>query len=160
MIDYPLRRKDREISPEECMAILQQGNFCVLASLDAEHCPYATPLSYIYLNSKIYFHSAKEGHKINNFRANSRCSVAVVGRTQPVYLKDFTTYYESVIIFGAIAEVSDSREKAAALTELARKYLPEHMDKVSQSIEKSLFRTAVYAVTIEKMTGKAKKEEK
>ena len=33
--------------------------------------PYTTPLNYVYYNDKIYFHSAKVGHKLSNIKENS-----------------------------------------------------------------------------------------
>lgn len=157
MEDHPIRRKDRAISEEECQAILKKGEFCVLATVNGECWPYAVPLSYVYLNGKLYFHCAPEGHKVSNMRANARCSAAVVGATQPVFAKNFTTYYESVILFGRIAELVEQSEKIQILRALAEKYLPEHMDKANDYISASLPRTAVYAITIERMTGKAKR---
>ena len=157
-LNHPLRRKDRAISQEECHQLLQTGEYCVLATVDSEGMPYATPLSYIFLDAKVYFHSAHEGHKIDNLQCNPRCSLAVIGNTQPVYAKNFTTYYESVVVFGFVEKILDTTEKTQVLTALADKYLPEHMDKAEKDIATSLSRTAVYAMHIEKITGKAKRK--
>ena len=154
---HPVRRKDNTITLEESHALLKAGQYCVLATVDAEGSPYATPLSYVFLHGKIYLHCAHEGHKIDNLRANPRCSLAVVGKTQPVYTKNFTTYYESVVIFGVAQEVLDAAEKTEALMAVAQKYLPEHMEKADNDIANSLSRTAVYRIQIEKITGKAKR---
>lgn len=158
-MNHPMRRKDRAISQEECFQILQAGEYCVLASVDSEGMPYATPLSYVFMNGKVYFHAAQEGHKLDNLRAAPRCSLAVIGKTQPVYAKNFTTYYESVVIFGRVEEIYNPTDKTQILTALANKYLPEHMDKAAKDIAVSLDRTAVCAVHIEKMTGKAKRKQ-
>ena len=157
-LSRPVRRKDHVISLEECKNILNSREYCILATVDTEGIPYATPLSYVFLNEKLYFHSASKGHKIDNLETNPRCSIAVVGDTQPVYEKDFTTYLESVVVFGTAEKVDDTTEKVQMLTALAQKYLPGHMDKAEKDITASLARTAVYSIAIEKITGKAKRK--
>lgn len=152
----PMRRKDRAIDKKEAEGVLAQGEYGVLASVSAEGQPYAVPLSYIFLNGNIYFHSAKVGHKIDNFDYESRVSFAVVGETKPIYDKDFTTYFESVIFFGEISLLEDEEEKFTALHELAKKYLPDHMDKADADIKKSFSRTAVYVLK-GIFSGKAKR---
>lgn len=153
-----LRRKDRQISPEECEEILKKAEYMTMATADGDGIPYAVPLSFVYFRGNVYFHTGKaDGHKIRNLRHNPYCSLAVTGDTQPVYTRNFTTYFESVIIFGKAEEITDAQEKYGALWALAEKYLPEHMDKAEKDIAASLERTAVYRITIEKMTGKAKR---
>ncbi len=153
-----LHRKDREISEEECIGILQRAEYMVMATADMQGVPYAVPLSFVYLQGKIYFHSGMhKGHKISNLMENPRCSLAVVGNTQPIYTKNFTTYFESVVIFGTVRELVCEDEKKAVLFALAEKYLPEHMDKAEKDISASLSRTAVYEILPEKICGKAKR---
>ncbi len=157
MLEKPMRRKDRQRTPSEGLAILKNGEYGVLATVDAEGQPYGVPLSYIVRGGRIYFHCAGEGHKIDNIRANPRASFTVVGRTRPVYDKNFTTRFESVIIFGELEPVVDEKEKYGLLYELAEKYLPDHMDQAEASIRASLARTAVYGLTMEVVTAKASK---
>lgn len=153
-----IRRKDRIMPVDKALELLRHGAYGVLASVDEQGQPYGTPLSFVYdhKNQKIYFHSAQEGHKINNIRANKRISFTVVGQVQAVYEKNFTTCYESVIVFGTVSEVSDPQEKHAALYELARKYLPEHLDMANEHIRASWQRTAVFAIQPESISAKAK----
>lgn len=152
-----IRRKDRAVSQEDCMRILEKGIFGVLSTVGPEGQPYPTPLSYVYLNGAVYFHCALEGRKIDNMRHEAQVGFVVVDNVAACYVKDFSTYYESVIVFGQAAEVTDDGEKCAALKALCEKYLPEHMDKFAESIERSLKRTAVYMIRPEVMTGKAKR---
>lgn len=156
-----LHRKDRQISFEACEAILQSAEYMVMATVDNEAIPYVTPLSFVYFEGKIYFHSGMhKGHKSSNLAENPYCSVAVVGKTQPVYAKNFTTYFESVIIFGKVSEITDSAKKKTVLFALAEKYLPEYMHHAEQDINASLERTAVYEISLDIVTGKAKRANK
>ncbi len=153
-----LHRKDRQISFEACKQILQNAEYMVMATADSNAIPYATPLSFVYFEGKIYFHSGMhKGHKASNTAENPYCSLAVVGKTQPVYTKNFTTYFESVIIFGKVSEVTDSARKKAVLFALAEKYLPEYMHHAEHDITASLEWTAVYEISLDKVTGKAKR---
>lgn len=83
--------------------------------------------------------------------------MTVIGKTQPIYAKNFTTYFESAIAFGRAYEITDQEEKRQALMALAFKYLPAHMDKAETDINNSLKATAIYCVEVEHMTGKAKR---
>lgn len=60
-----MRRKRQLLSEKESIDVLARGTAGVLALLGDEDYPYAVPISYIYDNSKIYFHGAKAGHKID-----------------------------------------------------------------------------------------------
>lgn len=153
-----LHRKDRQIPFEACEEILQKAEYMVMATVDSNAIPYAVPLSFVYFEGKIYFHSGMhKGHKARNIAENSSCSLVIVGKTQPVYTKNFTTYFESVIIFGKVSEVTDKARKKTVLFALAEKYLPDYMHHAEHDISASLDRTAVYEISLDKVTGKAKR---
>ena len=143
-----------------CRADLAQngmitGEYGVLSLITPEGEPYGIPLSYVCCGRSLYFHSARDGLKMDCFSVSNKASFVVVGKTMPVYAKNFTTYYESVMVDGVIEHVDDG-EKRSALFALAEKYLPEHMDKAEEGISGSWERTAVYALRIDTIIGKAK----
>ena len=152
-----MRRKDRQRSLEEGLVILSNGEYGVLATADAAGQPYGVPLSYIVKDGRLCFHSAGEGHKIDNLAANPQASFTVVGRSKPVYTGNFTTLFESVIVFGTVLEILDEQEKYDILYRLADKYLPDDLDKADGDIRRSLTRTAVYGLTMDVVTVKAKR---
>jgi nitroimidazol reductase NimA-like FMN-containing flavoprotein (pyridoxamine 5'-phosphate oxidase superfamily) len=152
-----MRRKDRNISQEECFALLERGQYGVLSTADENGLSYGVPLSYVFLGGNVHFHCAREGRKIDNLKANSAATFTVVGTVEPVFDKDFSTYYQSAIVSGAVREVADPLEKRAILYALAQKYLPAHLDKADNSINNAFSRTAVYTLILEHVTGKAKK---
>lgn len=157
MQERTMRRKDRQISEEESLDVLRRAEYGVLCTTDGTGLAYGVPLSYALREGTIYFHCARLGRKIDNIRRNPQVSFVVVGETQPVYDDNFSTYFESVMVFGAAREVTDDAEKYTALQALAEKYLPEHMDKADHDIKHSWKRTAVYAVSLDHITGKAKR---
>ena len=153
--EYAMRRKDRLQGEEENLALLDKAEYGVLALADGRW-PYAVPLSFALMDGALYVHCAREGRKIDVLNANNRACFTVVGPTKPVYDHGFSTYYESVMVFGKIVSVEEKEEKTRALVALARKYLPGDMDKADGDIERSFKRTAVYRIAIEQMSGKAK----
>ena len=58
-----MRRKRQQISEEESIGILQKATAGTLALLGDGDYPYAVPISYVYHDGKLYFHSALCGHQ-------------------------------------------------------------------------------------------------
>ena len=59
-----MRRKRQQLSEEESVCILKKGTAGTLALLGDNGYPYAVPISYVFADGKLYFHSALSGHKI------------------------------------------------------------------------------------------------
>ncbi|MDT8443223.1 MAG: pyridoxamine 5'-phosphate oxidase family protein, partial [Desulfuromonadales bacterium] len=114
---------------------------------------YGVPLNYVYMNDCIYFHSALQGHKITNILANSKVSFCVVGRTR-LLPAEFSTEFESVIVFGEAAVVQGD-ERYQALVGLVEKYSPEFLAEGQKYIERFDSRTKVVRIDVHSMTGKA-----
>ena len=74
-----MRRKKQILSNKENMELLEKGTSGVLALLGDNGYPYAVPISYVYDNSKIYFHGAKVGHKIDAIRKCRKASIYISG---------------------------------------------------------------------------------
>jgi cytidylate kinase len=153
-----MRRKDRSLSRHEALELVRRGEYGLLALNSPEGWPYAVPISYVLMDEAVYFHSAFEGRKMEAMRADDRACFTVVGDTQPVYARNFTTYYESAMVFGRLSPVEDEQEKYNSLMALAAKYLPVHLDKADKDIRHSFPRTAVYKLSLDLVTGKAKRK--
>lgn len=63
---YPMRRKDRQAGEEDILRILKENVYGVLSTISEDGWPYGVPVSYVYEDGKIYFHSATMGHKVDN----------------------------------------------------------------------------------------------
>lgn len=117
-----MRRADRVLDQESALKILQEGEYGILATVDAGGQPYGVPLSHAVKDSSIYFHSTNTGgSKYDNILNNKRVSFTVVGNTQ-VLPDKFGTLYESVIACGEAALVADENERLSAFRELLGKY--------------------------------------
>ena len=107
-----MRRSKQLLSMEDTKAVMDRCTNGVLACFGDEDYPYAVPVSYVYFNNKIYFHSAKAGHKIDAITKNPKVSFSVIDEDTIVSEK-YTTYFRSVIAFGkAIIVEGDERLEA------------------------------------------------
>ena len=113
------------------------------------------PVSTVLDGEALYFHSAKEGRKIDCLRSSPAVHVVCVGTVRRA-LNEFTTGYECAMIEGICTEVTDDAETIRALRLLCEKYTPQHMDAFGRAVQKSLQRTGVYKITVLSVTGKAK----
>lgn len=109
-----MRRKRQLLSEQESIDVLARGTSGVLALLGDDNYPYAVPISYIYDNSKLYFHGAKTGHKIDAIKKCSKASFCVIDQDK-IVKEEYTTYFRSVIAFGKIHILEDEKEKEKLL---------------------------------------------
>ena len=152
-----MRRKDRAITEEEIIALLNKVEYGVLSTVSENGKPYGVPLNFCFIDHCIYFHCAVEGHKIDNIKQNKSVSFCAVGNTEILPAK-FGTKYESIIVSGEVEEVFDVN-KQIALEGIIHKYSPEFIDKGIKYIEgEKKEKTKVFKITIEKLTGKARKQ--
>jgi len=148
-----MRRKNQALSLEECILILNNGTSGVLAVSGDNDYPYAVPLSYVYHDSKIFFHCAISGHKLDAISRNEKVSFCVIDQDK-VVPQEYTTYFRSVIVFGKARILEDEAEKRSALEKLAARYSPDYEQGRLQEIDKQLKRVCVVELAIEHMTGK------
>ncbi|MEJ5229551.1 MAG: pyridoxamine 5'-phosphate oxidase family protein [Pseudothermotoga sp.] len=150
----PLRRKDRAIDEAEALKILSESEYGVLCTFDGFY-PYGIPVNYVYEDGFIYIHSAKEGHKIECIKKLDRVCFVVVGDCQ-VIPQEFSTRYESVVVFGK-ARVLFGEQAAEPLRKIAKKYSSEYLQEAEKIIEESLQSVAVIEIQIEHIQGKARR---
>jgi len=151
-----MRRKDREISEQEAVELLDKAEYGVLSTVDKSGQPYGIPLSYVYKDSAIYFHCAVDGQKLNNIANNSKVSFCVTGSTI-VLPETFGTLYESAVVFGIASEVFDD-ERHQALVWLLEKYCTDFMEGGLHYIELKNKVTKVIKIEISQISGKARKK--
>jgi nitroimidazol reductase NimA-like FMN-containing flavoprotein (pyridoxamine 5'-phosphate oxidase superfamily) len=150
-----MRRKEREISQKEAMAVLQKAQYGVLSIASPDGTPYGVPLNYCVINGAIYFHCAKEGKKLEVLSHNSSVSFCVVGASE-VLPEKFGMKYESVIITGSAEEVIGT-EKQSALEGILKKYSSPFFNKGLEYIKIHIGKMRVYKILIQSITGKARK---
>ena len=89
--------------------------------MGADGWPYGVPVNHVLCGDLLYLHCATEGHKLENIAVDERVSYcAVAGAT--VLPETLTTLYESAVVFGRAAVVTDPVEKRNALESLAVRF--------------------------------------
>lgn len=142
------------LSVEECIEILNKGTSGILALLGDHNYPYAIPISYVYCNSKLYFHGAKSGHKIDAINKCSKASFCVIDQDKIIPEK-YTTYFRSVIAFGNIHIMENEIEIKKAMEDLAKKYSPaDNETGRNAEIEKEWKHLCMMEFSIEHLSGK------
>ena len=148
-----MRRFNQQLTPEECVEVLEKGTSGVLAVLGDDDYPYAVPLSYAYKDGALWFHGALTGHKIDAIERCSKVSFCVIDKDDVVPEK-LTTVYRSVIAFGKAHVLDDERKIAQGARILGEKYLPGGRDHIENEIAQSMPKLNVIRMDIEHMTGK------
>ncbi|MGN0701814.1 MAG: pyridoxamine 5'-phosphate oxidase family protein [Lentihominibacter sp.] len=154
-----MRRGGQEMSRQRTIEVFTKATSGVLAVLGDDDYPYAVPLSFVYSDDKIYFHCAKEGHKLDAMRKWDKVSFCVIDQDQVVG-EEFTTYFRSAIAFGRVRELEHFGEEfLEAHKRLSLKYWPEATrEKIDEDLKKEGMPMLVFAIDIEHMTGKEAKE--
>lgn len=173
-----MRRKDREMSIEFGLAVIDQASYGVVSMIDAEGHPYGIPLSIVRDGPTLCFHSAKEGKKVEIFEKNPQVSVAFIGAVNvPEHYTDaeldaialdesrlalltskvFTTEYESAVVIGIVKLVEDAATKINAMRLICGKFTPTKMPYFEMAIASGLDHTNVYQIEIQEIRAKRKK---
>lgn len=171
-----MRRKDRQMDKDFAYQVIDKSTYGVLSMVDGGK-PYSIPLSMIRIGDYIYFHSAKQGTKIDLLASNPQVRAVFVtnNRIPHLYSQEekeamlenpdelskvvssiFTTEYESAAAEGKVEEVLDWEEKCQALKATCQKYVPDAMILFDGAMDRSLDFTAVYKFKIEAIWGKRK----
>jgi len=148
-----MRRKRQQLSEQESISILEKATSGTLALLGDNGYPYAVPISYVYSEGKLFFHSAMSGHKVDAIRNCDKASFCVIEQDE-VKPKEYTTYFRSVIAFGRIHIIEDQAEKLAAARLLGNRYNPNDDESLQKEIESGLTRMLAIRFDIEHLTGK------
>ncbi|MEA4901002.1 pyridoxamine 5'-phosphate oxidase family protein [Desulfitobacterium sp.] len=153
---HELRRQDRKMGDSDVLELLRKAEYGILSTVDAEGYPYGVPLSYIY-NEKdqvLYFHCAREGHKLDNIAFNNKASFCVVGEAQTLADR-FSVKFQSAIAVGEVFE-SAKEEKQEALVVFLKKYSADFMEKGLKYLAADEPNCRVLKFQIEHLTGKTR----
>lgn len=149
-----MRRSDKEIADRtEIESIIQKSPICRLAICE-DGIPYVVPLCFGYKDGILYFHSASSGKKLELLKRNNKVCFEIDADHELIAPSDksgsCSMRYRSVIGYGDASFISDPEEKRKALDKIMLHYsLPPLAYP-----EDILFRTAVFEVRVQSMTGK------
>jgi len=152
-----VRQSKKEIKDKDLIVdVLNSCHVGRLGTITRDGYPMVKPLNFVYGDGNIYFHTAREGEKIDDIRRDNRVCfevdlpIALVRSEGSPCRADYL--YRSVIIRGRAHIVEDVSERMRALKSLMDKYQPE--GGYGEFPEEKLKITGVVRIDIEEMTGK------
>ena len=147
-----MRREKQLLSKEDIQAVMVRCTSGVLGCLGDGDYPYVVPLNYVYFKDKIYFHSAKEGHKIDALTKNSKVSFTVIDE-DTIVSKEYTSYFRSVIAFGK-ARITEGEERLEAFKALVEKFSGDQPEDDKHKSVVECMKAHIVAIDVEHITGK------
>ena len=149
-----MRRFKQQLPDEECIEILKTTKRGVLSLIGDDGYPYGVPMDHWYCekDGKLYFHGAKEGHKIDAIKGCDKASYCVYDEG---YRKEgeWALNIRSVITFGRIRLVEDEDKAREICTELVWKFTDDK-EYLEQELKNSFSRVQCLELIPEHMTGK------
>ena len=152
-----MRRFKQELTQEECINVLINEPRGILSVLGDDGYPYGVVMNHWYheADGKLYFHGAKEGHKIDAIKSCDKVSYCVHDEG---FRKEgeWALNIKSVIVFGRIRIVEDEEKMREICSNLYRKF-DNDKDALKHELT-HLSRVMCLELTPEHMTGKLVKE--
>ena len=149
-----MRRKKQQLTTEECIEILKQEPRGILSMLGDDGYPYGIPMTHWYCeeNGHLYFHGAKEGHKIDALKKCDKVSFCVHDEG---YREEgeWALNIKSVVIFGRMKILEDAEVKKKICENLCLKFT-EDQEYIKEELRKYLDATWCLELIPEHMTGK------
>ena len=151
-------RKKQQLTQEACIEILKKEPRGVLSVLGDDGYPYGMPMNHYYCeeDGKIYFHSGKNGHRIDAVKHCDKASFCIYDggfRREGEWALNIS----SVIVFGRI-ELIEDQEKIYKIARLLSYKFTNDEEYIEREIQKSGPGTMMFALVPEHMTGKLVKE--
>lgn len=148
----------KALSQEDCLALLKTAPRGILSVIGDEGWPYGMPMNFWYNeeDGKIYFHSAKKGHRTDSLMRNPKASLCVMDEGR-VMEGDWAPTFESVIVFGKIEYLEDKEKALELVRKLSYKYTSDDAF-IDEEIRRFASGFRMFAMTVEHMTGKRVRE--
>ena len=159
-----IRYKQRDCKDSEKIKTFLEHARTGVIGMASEGVPYAVPVNFVYHEGNIYFHGMGSGKKEDILSKKPYVCFTVYEEhgtvTDPVPCHADTAYM-SVMLFGKVEKVTDTKEAAEVLQRMLDKFMPGFYNQQlsSQLIEKyrSSFdgnAVSVYRMTTQEITAK------
>ncbi len=148
-----MRRKDRALEREAALRILDQTEWMTLSMTQPDGTPYAVPVNMTRAGEWLYFHCAREGKKMDCLRACPQVCVTAVGHAR-VIPEQYTTEYESAVVFGTAEEVLEEAARWEGLRVFSQKFRPEPEEEFRAQNRGCFSQTALFRIRIQGIWGK------
>jgi len=149
-----MRRIKRELSVDAAKELLKNNKRAAFSVIGDMGYPYTIPINFYYdeEENKIYFHSAKEGHKVDAFRENDKVCFTT---WDDGYKEegDWAYYVSSCVVFGRAHFVKDEEKKLEKIRKFAMRYYPTESE-AEEEIARDFSRVEMVEIEIEHISGK------
>ncbi len=151
----PMRRIKQQLSEAECSEVLTNETRGVLSVIGDEDYPYGIPINFYYSknDNRIYFHGAREGHKIDSIKKNDKVSFTVFEKGVPTEGKRGLNV-RSVIIFGRINIVEDGEKTLDICRWISRQFTFADNEFIEGEIKKFANAVTCLELVPEHISGK------
>ncbi len=149
-----MRRFKQQISDEKCIEVLKECKRGVLAVIGDEGYPYAIPMDHWYCeeDGHIYFHGAREGHKLDAILSCDKVCYCVYDEGHRKE-GEWALNINSVVTFGRMHVVEDEDKKRNICTHLCRKFTDDE-EYLKKELDNAFARVNCYELVPEHITGK------
>lgn len=154
----PLVRKNKQISAEECIELLQNETRGVLSVNGDDGYPYGMPMNHFYNpeDGCIYFHCGRLGHRLDSLKKSGKVSFCVCEQGYRE-AEDWAYHVRSVIVFGRVEIIDDLEQVVRISRQLCYKFTRDEA-YILDEINRSAKATLVLKLTPEHICGKLVKE--
>jgi uncharacterized protein len=153
-----MRRKEKELTERSDIdSVIRNSQVCRLAMTDGNE-PYIVPLCFGYDGNSLFFHSAKDGRKLDILQKNNRVCFEfdiVEGITEAPKGCGWGIKYRSVIGYGETDIINNPDDKCRALSIIMKQYTPENFTFTHEDAD----RVTVIEVRIDSISGKQSKRD-
>ncbi len=150
----PMRRSNRQLPDTEARKLLEESKRAAFSVNGDDGYPFTIPINFYYdqEENRIYFHSAKAGHKIDSIKANDK--VCFTAWNEGIKEDgDWAYYVSSVVVFGRAILIEDMELTVQKVRQFALKYYPTAQE-VDEEIARDIGGVQLVAIEIEHMTAK------
>ena len=168
-----MRRKDRELSQDEALEIIDNCEYGVISCVDDEGEIFSVPISPVRVDGNIFIHGASAGSKAKLLQNGRKVEFVCVSFNKVPHLSEseldaikddgkalggkvFTTEYKSAIAKTRVYEITDEAKKYEILKILSLKYTAYAMNTFETAAQYGLKITKIYEFKIESISAKAK----
>lgn len=146
-------RKDKLISNEDTLSILEKSQYINIAMIGENDYPYIITANYVFFDGKIYIHGAMKGSKVDFVKNNDRICANFIEFCDNLPEK-FDTAYKSALVFGRAKIVDIVDRKLEILKVFINKYSKEYYKSGMEFIENRVKGTCIIEIEIENITGR------
>lgn len=149
-----VRKIKNEITIEDAKKLLKNNKRAALAVNGDNGYPYTIPINFYYDEdeNRIYFHSAKKGHKIDSIKNSDKICLTTWNEGYKDD-GDWAYHVSSCVVFGRARLIDDRNTTEEKVRNFALKYYPS-AEEVEKEIKMGINGVQLVEIEIEHISGK------